>query len=767
MPDDLRADALAYHAAEPRGKLQILPTKPMATQRDLALAYSPGVAVPCEEIAADPLAASLYTGRANLVAVISNGTAVLGLGNIGALASKPVMEGKAALFKKFSGIDVVDLEVDETDVDAFCETVRRLEPSFGGINLEDIAAPACFEIETRLKREMGIPVFHDDQHGTAIVAAAGILNALDLVEKTIEDVKIVCNGAGAAALACLDLLVSFGARRENILVCDSKGVIQTGRAAQFDKYKSAWVRETDARSLADAMQGADVFLGVSVARAVTGEMVASMAPRPLVLALANPEPEIRPEEVKAVRPDAIVATGRSDYPNQVNNVLCFPFIFRGALDVGATEINEPMKRACAEAIAKIARAEASSELQSAYGSQDLQFGPDYIIPKPFDQRLMLEIAPLVAQAAMETGVATRPITDMDAYREKLQSFVYRSGMLMKPVFEQAQSDPKRVAFAEGDSDRVLHAAMRAARDRIARPVLIGDAAKIRAKISRLSLNMVVGEDVEIADPAEVDQQSYAEQLHRLVGRNGISPNEALRGVRNDASVFAFLLLDRGEVDAVICGTGGRFAHHLKRLKGIIGLKPGATGLSTMNALVMASGTFFIADAYVSVDPSAEEVADLTMRAAETIRRMGVEPRAALVSHANFGDRPSASSRKMRRAVQILRDRAPDFEFDGEMHADTALVDSLRGRALPDSSLKGPANLFIMPNADAAHISLTLLKTLSQAVAVGPIMMGAAKPACIASQSVTVRGLLNLTALAVVDAQSCAAEGSSEPRLAAE
>ncbi|MCB1352263.1 MAG: NADP-dependent malic enzyme [Rhodobacteraceae bacterium] len=764
MSEDFRRDALAYHSAEPRGKLQILPTKPMATQRDLALAYSPGVAVPCEEIAADPSKAALYTGRANLVAVISNGTAVLGLGNIGALASKPVMEGKAALFKKFSGIDVVDLEVDETGVDAFCETVRRLEPSFGGINLEDIAAPACFEIESRLKREMGIPVFHDDQHGTAIVAAAGMINGLDLVGKSLEEVKIVCNGAGAAALACIGLLVSFGARKENILVCDSKGVVHSGRAAQLDKYKTAWMRDTEARTLADAMKGADVFLGVSVARAVDRDMVASMAPNPLIFALANPEPEIRPEEVEAVRSDAIVATGRSDYPNQVNNVLCFPFIFRGALDVGATEINDAMKRACAEAIARIARAEAA-DMQSAYANQDLKFGPNYIIPKPFDSRLMLEIAPLVAQTAMDTGVATLPIEDMAAYREKLQSFVYRSGMLMKPVFERAQRDPRRVVFAEGDSTRVLHAASRAARDGIARPVLVGNAEAIRQKIAELSLSLTIGKEIEVADPEKIDPQSYADQLHRLVGRDGISPKEALRGVRSDPSVFAFLMLERGEVDAAICGTGGRFAHHLTRLKGIIGLKPGATGLSTMNALVMPSGTFFIADAYVSVDPSAEEVADLAIRAAEAVRRMGLEPRAALVSHANFGDRPSASSRKMRRAVEILRQRQPDFEFDGEMHADTALVDSLRAKALPGSSLRGPANLFIMPNADAAHISLTLLKTLGGAVPVGPIMMGAAKPAYIASQSVTVRGLLNLTALAVVEAQASAE--ADENRLAAE
>jgi malate dehydrogenase (oxaloacetate-decarboxylating)(NADP+) len=763
MSDDLKREALAYHAAEPRGKLQILPTKPMATQRDLALAYSPGVAYACEEIAADPSTAALYTGRSNLVAVISNGTAVLGLGNIGALASKPVMEGKAALFKKFSGIDVVDIEVDETDVDAFVEAVARLEPSFGGINLEDISAPACFEIEKRLKARMNIPVFHDDQHGTAIVTAAGILNGLEVVGKKIGDVKIACNGAGAAAIACLDLLVSFGASKDNILVCDRKGVIHADRT-DLDQYKGAYAAKTDKRTLAEAMQGADVFLGLSAKDSVTPEMAASMAAKPLIFAMANPDPEIRPEAVRSVRSDAIIATGRSDYPNQVNNVLCFPFIFRGALDVGATEINEEMKRACAVGIAGLARAEASDVVLAAYGAENMNFGPEYIIPKPFDPRLILEVAPIVAEAAMKSGVATRPITDMAAYRQRLQSFVFRSGMLMKPVFDRAQRAPKRVVFAEGEFERVLHAARQAVGLGIAKPILVGDSRAIADRIAQLGLDLEVGRDVQVVDPQQIDVDAYAAELHRRVGRSGVPPKEALRGVRNDPTVLALVMLARGEADAAICGSGGRFGHHLARLEGIIGLKPGARSLSALNALVLPSGTVFITDAYVTVDPSPEEIANATLLAGETMKRMGVQPRAALVSHANFGDRPSASSGKMRRAVEILRARAPDFEIDGEMHADAALDGVLRGRTYAHSTLTGAANLLVMPNADSAHIALSLLKTLGGGVPVGPIMMGAALPAHIASQSVTVRGLLNLTAIAVVEAQGTA---TTEEALAAE
>jgi len=751
MSDELKRDALAYHAAEPAGKLQILPTKPMATQRDLALAYSPGVAYACEEIAADPSTAALYTGRANTVAVISNGTAVLGLGNIGALASKPVMEGKAALFKKFSGIDVVDLEVDETDVDAFVEAVARLEPSFGGINLEDISAPACFEIEKRLKARMNIPVFHDDQHGTAIVTAAGILNGLEVVGKKLAEAKIACNGAGAAAIACLDLLVSFGAAKDNILVCDRKGVIHADRT-DLDQYKGAYAATTDKRTLAEAMHGADIFLGLSAKDSVTPEMAASMAARPLIFAMANPDPEIRPEAVRAVRDDAIIATGRSDYANQVNNVLCFPFIFRGALDVGATEINEAMKRACAEAIAKMARAEASDVVLAAYGAESLSFGPDYIIPKPFDPRLILEVAPIVAQAAMDSGVATRPIADMVAYRERLQQFVFRSGLLMKPVFDAAARNPRRVVYAEGEAERVLHCAQQAIQLGIARPILVGDTARITERLRGLGLSMRPGEDVEIVDPARIDAESYAADLHARVGRLGVSGKEALRGVRADPTVLACLMLARGEADAAICGSGGRFGHHLKRLEGILGRRPGVRALSTLNAMVLPQGTIFIADAYVNLDPSPEEIADLTELAAETMRRMGVAPRAALVSHANFGDRPSASSLKMRAAMEVLRSRGPDFEVDGEMHADAALDPKLRARAYAHSSLTGAANLLIMPNADTAHVALNLLKVLGGGIPVGPILMGAGKPAHIASQSVTVRGLLNLTAIAVVEAQ---------------
>ncbi len=760
MTDELKREALAYHAVEPAGKLQILPTKPMATQRDLALAYSPGVAYACEEIAADPSTAALYTGRANLVAVISNGTAVLGLGNIGALASKPVMEGKAALFKKFSGIDVMDIEVDETKVEEFVEAIARLEPTFGGINLEDISAPACFEIEKRLKARMKIPVFHDDQHGTAIVTAAGMLNALEITGRSIETATIACNGAGAAALACLDLLVSFGVSKDNILVCDRKGVIHADRT-DLDQYKGAYAVKTDKRTLAEAMDGADIFLGLSAKDSVTQDMVKTMAPKPIIFAMANPDPEIRPELVHAVRDDAIVATGRSDYPNQVNNVLCFPFIFRGALDCGATEINEAMKRACAEAIASMARAAASDVVLAAYGAETMRFGPEYIIPKPFDPRLMPEVAPIVAQAAMDSGVATRPIADMDAYRDRLQGFVFRSGLLMKPVFDAAACGPKRVVYADGETERVLHAASQVLSMKIAEPILIGDADKIVARARELRLSI---EGVRIVDPATIDSAAYAALLHSRAGRAGVNPRDALRGVRNDPTVLACLMLEQGEADAAICGANGRFGHHLARVEGIIGLRPGVRSLATLSALVLPKGTFFIADAYVNLDPTAEEIADLTELAAGTMLRMGVQPRAALVSHANFGDRPSASSRKMREAMEILRGRAPEFEVDGEMHADAALDATLRGRAYAHSTLTGVANLFIMPNADAAHISLNLLRVLGGAVPVGPILLGAARPVHIASQSVTVRGLLNLTAIAVVEAQTGA---PAESRAAAE
>lgn len=754
MSDQLTREALAYHSALPKGKLQVLPTKPMATQQDLALAYSPGVAIPCEAIAADPSLVGEYTMRGNLVAVITNGTAVLGLGNIGPMAAKPVMEGKAALFKKFAGIDVFDIEVAETGIDAFCNVVAPLEPTFGGINLEDIKAPECFEIERRLRERMNIPVFHDDQHGTAIVLTAAVLNAMELVGKNLADVRIVCSGAGAAALACLNLLCNFGAKPENIIVCDINGVIIEGRAAGVDpsQQRYAMPAGSDVANLAQAMQGADVFVGLSAGKVVSAEMAASMAARPLILAMANPEPEIRPEIVHSVRDDAIVATGRSDYPNQVNNVLCFPFIFRGALDCGATDINEEMKQACAKAIAAMARAEASDVVLMAYGADNLSFGPEYIIPKPFDPRLIMEIAPAVAKAAMESGVATRPIADLDAYRETLSRFVYQSGMLMKPVFEKAQRSPKRIAYAEGEANRVLQAAQQAVAIGIARPVLIGSERIIRERIEELGLNLTIGGDVEVVDPRRIDLTGYADDLHRYVGRSGIAPKEALRGVQNDPTVLAFCMLRRNEVDAVICGCNGRFGHHLTRLEGIVGEAEGIIDLSTLSALVLPTGTIFIADTHVTADPNAEEIAELTILATRTMRRMGIEPKVALLSNSNFGDRASEDAEKMKQATELLRQRAVDFEFDGEMTGEVALSEALRETVMPNSDLTGKANLLIMPNIQAAHISMTLLKTLGGGIAVGPIMLGAARPAHVVSQAITVRGLLNMTAIAAVDAQ---------------
>ncbi len=728
MSSTLDQQALDYHAQKPAGKLAIAATKPMATQHDLSLAYSPGVAAACAAIAVDSGEAARLTARANLVAVITNGTAVLGLGNIGPLASKPVMEGKAVLFKKFSGIDVFDLELDATDVEGFCAAVAPLEPTFGGINLEDIKAPECFEIEKRLRAQMKIPVFHDDQHGTAIVVAAAVLNGLDLVGKRIEDIRIVCSGAGAAALACLDLLVSFGVVREHIIVCDLFGVVYQGRLEEMDPYKAVYASDTACRTLTEALDGADMFLGLSAGKVVSAEMVAKMAPRPLILAMANPEPEIRPELVRTVRDDAIIATGRSDYPNQVNNVLCFPFIFRGALDVGATTINEEMKQACARAIAQIARAEASDVVLTAYGADQMAFGPEHIIPKPFDPRLILEIAPAVAKAAMDSGVAARPIADLVAYRDNLSRFVFRSGMLMKPVFEKAQRDPKRIAYGEGESERVLQAAQQVVDAALARPVLIGGRAHIERRLRQLGLRLVIGETVDVIDPAE----------HGDAG--------------TETTALAFLLLKQGVVDAAIVGTDGRFTHHLDLLRTVIGKREGVIDLSTLNALVLPWGTIFLADTYVTPDPSAEELAELAVLSATTMRRMGMEPKIALLSHSNFGDRDSPSARKMRAAVALLRERAPDLEVDGEMHADVAMSAALRARVSAGSTLTGVANLLVMPNIDAAHIALNLLKTMGGGVSVGPIMLGAACPAHIVSRSITVRGLLNMTAVAVVDAQ---------------
>ncbi len=753
---DLKRAALDYHEADPPGKIAIQPTKPLANQHDLALAYSPGVAHACEAIAADPAMAFRYTARGNLVGVITNGTAVLGLGDIGPLASKPVMEGKAVLFKKFAGIDVYDIEVAEKAIEPFVEAVARLEPTFGGINLEDIKAPECFEIESRLKARMKIPVFHDDQHGTAIVVAAGILNGLKVVGKRLADVKLVTSGAGAAALACLNLLVSLGLKRENVWITDVKGVVYKGRNELMNPYMEPYAQVTPARTLAEVMPGADVFLGLSAGRIVSPDMVRGMAPKPIVFALANPTPEILPEDVKAVRPDAIIASGRSDYPNQVNNVLCFPFIFRGALDVGATTINEAMKQAAVTALARIAESEASDVVLAAYSAETFVFGPDYILPKPFDPRLIVEIAPAVAKAAMESGVATRPIADFDAYREKLTGFVYRSGFVMRPVFDAAKrasrQTMKRLVFAEGDHPYVLQCAQQLVTEQLARPILVGNKAAITRMLPHLGLRIRAERDFDVLDP-ETDPrlEMLAEEYHRLVERRGVSPSHARRVVRNGSTVLGGLLLKRGDADAMICGAVGRYLTQLRHVSEVVGKQPGVRGFAALSVLILPSGPLFITDTYVNYDPNAEQIAETTLLAAEEVRRFGIEPKVALLSHSNFGSEDTVTARKMREVLAILRDWAPGLEVEGEMHADAALSTFIREEIFPTSRLKGAANLLVMPGLDAANIAFNLLKVISARVAVGPILLGAARPVHIVTPSITVRGLLNVAVLAVVDA----------------
>ncbi len=769
MPqDEIRRNALAYHEQDPPGKIAIQATKPVANQNDLALAYSPGVAHACTAIHEDPAMASRLTARGNLVGVISNGTAVLGLGNIGPLASKPVMEGKAVLFKKFAGIDVYDIEVDETGVEAFVEAVARLEPTFGGINLEDIKAPECFEIERQLKERMGIPVFHDDQHGTAIVVAAGILNGLKVVGKKIEDVKLVCSGAGAAALACLNLLVGLGLKREHITIADIEGVVYKGRKVLMDPYKEPFAQETSARTLAEVMHGADAFLGLSAGGVVKKEMVASMAERPLIFALANPTPEIMPEEVNEVRSDAVMASGRTDYPNQINNVLCFPFIFRGALDVGARQVNEEMKHAAVVALASIAESEASDIVLSAYGEDSLHFGPKYIIPKPFDPRLITEIAPAVAKAAMDTGVATRPIEDFEAYRQKLSGFVYQSGFVMKPMFDQARRasevQMRRIVYAEGEHPYILQAAQQVVNERLARPILVGNGESIKRWITHLGLRMRDGVDCEI-----FDQQSDSripqlfDEYHRLVERLGVSPGHARRVLNNGSTVTAGLLLKRGDADAMICGAVGRYHTQLRHVSQVIGRKGGTRGFATVSGLVLPQGPLFIADTNVTYDPTAEQLAEITLLAAETVRQFGIEPKVALVSHSNFGTSNEASARKMREVLSALHDWAPDLEVEGEMHADAALSPFIREEIFPNSRLTGRANLLIMPSLDAANISLELLRVATNSIKLGPMLLGAARPVHIVTPSATVRNLLNMSAIAVVDS----IRESAEVELAAE
>ena len=755
MNHDLTQLALDYHAQPRPGKISVTPTKPLSNQFDLSLAYSPGVAAACMAIHGEgDDAAAKYTSRSNLVGVITNGTAVLGLGNIGALAAKPVMEGKGCLFKKFANIDVFDIELNETDPEKLVDIIAALEPTLGGINLEDIKAPECFYIEQKLRERLKIPVFHDDQHGTAIISSAAILNGLTLVNKPLASVKLVCSGAGAAAIACLDLLVHLGLKKENILVCDSRGVIWEGRDEKMEANKARYARQTQMRTLADACQDADVFLGCSTKDVLSADMVKSMGKQPLILALANPDPEIRPELAKEARPDCIIATGRSDFPNQVNNVLCFPFIFRGALDCGATRITEEMKLACVKAIAELAQAEQSDEVAQAYQGQDLSFGPDYIIPKPFDPRLIVTIAPAVAKAAAESGVALRPIEDIEAYKQRLLSQVYHSGQIMRPVFHQARENPKRVLFADGEDERVLRAAQTAIDEKIARPILIGRPAVVDMRIAKLALRMRAGQEFDIVNPEDDDRfnESWKAYYERRA-RHGVTPTIAKAMIRKHNTLIGVLLLQRGDADAMICGIGSRFDNQLKYVDEVIGLKPGVQTYAAMNVLMLPEQTLFICDTHVNEDPSAEEIADMTIQAAEEVQRFGIEPNVALISHSNFGSRTTASAKKMAHARQILLERAPELNVDGEMQADAALSESILKSNFPDTTLNGPANLLIMPNIDTGNVTYNLLKmTGSNGVAIGPILLGAARPVHILTNSSTVRRIINMTALAVVNAQ---------------
>ncbi|WP_145526526.1 NADP-dependent oxaloacetate-decarboxylating malate dehydrogenase [Yersinia rohdei] len=756
MDEQLKQSALDFHQYPTPGKIQVSPTKPLATQRDLALAYSPGVAAPCLEIAADPLAAYKYTARGNLVAVISNGTAVLGLGNIGALAGKPVMEGKGVLFKKFSGIDVFDIEVDELNPDKLIDIIASLEPTFGGINLEDIKAPECFYIEKKLRERMKIPVFHDDQHGTAIICTAAVLNGLRVVKKNISDVKLVVSGAGAASIACLNLLVALGLKHQNITVCDSKGVIYKDREANMEQTKAAYaIEDNGQRTLGDAIPDADIFLGCSGPGVLTPDMVKTMAPHPLILALANPEPEILPPLAKAVRPDAIICTGRSDYPNQVNNVLCFPFIFRGALDVGATTINEEMKLACVHAIADLALAEQSDVVESAYGEQDLSFGPEYIIPKPFDPRLIVKIAPAVAKAAMDSGVATRPIADFSAYIEKLTEFVYKTNLFMKPIFSQAKKEMKRVVLAEGEEERVLHATQELVSQGLAYPILIGRPSVIETRLKKLGLHITAGKDFEVVNnESDPRFNEYWHEYYQIMKRRGVSQEQARRAVIGNPTLIGSIMVHRGEADALICGTIGSYHEHYDVVEKVFGFREGAHVAGAMNALLLPTGNTFIADTYVNDDPTPEQLAEITLMAAETVRRFGIEPKVALLSHSSFGSSDCPAARKMRRTLALVNQMAPELEIDGEMHGDAALVPSIRHDLMPDSPLKGAANILIMPNMEAARISYNLLRvTSSEGVTVGPVLMGVAKPVHILTAIASVRRIVNMVALAVVEAQT--------------
>jgi malate dehydrogenase (oxaloacetate-decarboxylating)(NADP+) len=757
----LRDAAREYHRTPTRGKISVTPTKPLHNQRDLSLAYSPGVAYPCLDIEADPSLVTEYTSRGNLVGVITNGTAVLGLGDIGPLASKPVMEGKGCLFKKFAGIDVFDIELAERDPDKLIEIIAALEPTLGGINLEDIKAPECFYIEKKLRERMNIPLFHDDQHGTAIISSAALLNGLELVGKRIEDVKIAVSGAGAAAIACLDVMVGLGVNRKNIFVCDSKGLVYEGRPGGYDESKARYAQKTELRSMADVVDGADVFLGCSAAGALTQDMVKTMANKPIILALANPEPEIRPELAKAVRPDCIIATGRSDYPNQVNNVLCFPYIFRGALDCGATKITEAMKLACVRQIADLAKADISEEVATAYAGKELVFGSEYLIPTPFDSRLIMRIAPAVAKAAEESGVAERPIKDMEAYRQQLSRFVYQTGMFMRPVFTAAKavaSGNKRVAYAEGEDERVLRAVQVVVDESLARPILIGRPAVIEARMLKAGLRIRLGTDVECVNPEDDPRfRQYWETYHGLMGRRGVSIDAAKAAVRRSSTTIASLMLKLGDADAMLCGLVGRFDTHLDHVRDVIGIRKGASGLATLNALMLDKRTLFIADAFVNEDPDAEQLASIALMAVEEVRRFGLPPKVAFLSHSMYGSSNRASAVKMRLAHELFAKMAPDVECDGELHGDAALSEDMRHAALMDCKLHGEANVLICPNLDAANILFNVLKvTGGNGVTVGPILLGADASAHVLTPSATVRRIVNMTALAVANAAHRAA-----------
>jgi len=757
---DLRRSALDYHEFPRPGKISISPTKQLSNQRDLALAYTPGVAAACEAIAADPSTVARYTARANLVGVITNGTAVLGLGPIGPLAAKPVMEGKSVLFKKFAGIDVFDLEVSERDPDRLVEIIAALEPTFGGINLEDIKAPECFYIERRLRERMKIPVFHDDQHGTAIIVGAAIINGLKVVQKPIKDAKLVCSGAGAAALACLDLLVDLGLPRSNIFVTDIEGLVYEGRTVLMDAEKARYAQRTSARSLSDVIADADIFLGLSAGRVLSPQQVARMAQRPLVFALANPTPEILPEEVRSVRDDAVIATGRSDYPNQVNNVLCFPFIFRGALDAGATTITREMEVAAVHAIAQLAREECSDVVASAYGASQLIFGPEYLIPKPFDPRLMLRIAPAVAQAAMSSGVASRPVGDLDAYRDQLQQFVYHSGTFMKPIFAAAKKAHStgritRIVYAEGEEERVMRAVQVVIDEAIARPILIGRAPVIEGRLERFGLRMRASADFDLVNP-ELDSRyrDYWQTYHQLAARRGVTEHYARVEMRRRHTLIGAMLVHKGDADGMICGTFGTGGLHLNYIDQVIGRRPDAHIYAAMNILMVPDRLLALADTHVNVDPTAEQIAQITVMAAEQLRRLGISPRVALISHSNFGTSDAPSALKMRTALELIRATDPQFQVDGEMHADCAVDAAIRRSLMPFSTLNGDANLLVCPGIDSANIAYNLLKTISgNNVAVGPILLGCARPVHVLTPSSTVRRIVNMSALVVLEAQA--------------